>query len=119
MWLAIVRASRLVAIQKFLIKPAPKRGPKWNYFSKAKKLVLKFFCGFQVKARNKRGQTALHLAAFNGLSAFTKTLVEHGANMDIPDGDFYTAMNYCVMPVLESIHSKTPYVRKEHFKVSF
>jgi ankyrin repeat protein len=47
-----------------------------------------------VKAKNKRGQTPLHFAAYRGDLGVVKKLLAHGADINSPDEDNYTPLNY-------------------------
>lgn len=53
-----------------------------------------YSCLNDVKAKNKRGQTPLHFAAYRGDLEVVKKLLEHGADINAPDEDNYTPLNY-------------------------
>ena len=59
-----------------------------------------------INCRGEGGQTALHLAAGNGLIATTKLLLRKGADITIKDNEGETALHYAVRKSTQYNHSK-------------
>ena len=60
-----------------------------------------------INAKDKRGSTPLHLAAFNGALALTQLLIARGADINAVDADGYSVLGACRLRVEPGKHGET------------